>query len=160
MPLPLIPIIAALTAGGSLVPHAAGGFIVISSVGSYVAGTYIGTAAIASLLAATTTLTAGVAIASGAATAIIGGAGIFGTTIGATGITGALMSAGILSSTPIILPVLGGSILVGCGYASYRLFKLKTKIESGNAGEEMHFSESDAKFIEGILKRISKNEPS
>ena len=37
MPL-LIPILQALAAGGTLVPHAAGGFIV-STAGSYVAGT-------------------------------------------------------------------------------------------------------------------------
>ena len=38
MALPLIPISAALAAGGTLVPHAAGGMIV-SSDGGYVAGT-------------------------------------------------------------------------------------------------------------------------
>ena len=35
MPLPLVPIIAALAAGGSLVPHAAGGMIV-TSAGGYI----------------------------------------------------------------------------------------------------------------------------
>ena len=44
MPLPII--IAALAAGGTLVPHAAGGLIV-SSASGYIAGTYIGTATIA-----------------------------------------------------------------------------------------------------------------
>lgn len=50
MPLPLIPIITALAAGGTLVPHAAGGMIVTSATG-YVAGTYLSTTAIGSLLA-------------------------------------------------------------------------------------------------------------
>lgn len=54
MPLPLIPIIAALAAGGTLVPHAAGGMIVTSATG-YVAGTYLSTAAIGSILAAGST---------------------------------------------------------------------------------------------------------
>ena len=40
MPLPLIPVISALAAGGWLVPHAAGGLIVTSASG-YVAGTYL-----------------------------------------------------------------------------------------------------------------------
>ena len=50
MPLPLIPAIAALVAGGTLVPHAAGGLIV-TSVGGYVAGTYLSTVAISTLVA-------------------------------------------------------------------------------------------------------------
>ena len=50
MPLPLIPIAAALAAGGSLVPHAAGGLIVTATAGGgYVAGTYLSTAAVTSL---------------------------------------------------------------------------------------------------------------
>ena len=48
MPLPLIAIIPALTAGGTLVPHAAGGMIVTSAAG-YMAGTYLSTAAITGL---------------------------------------------------------------------------------------------------------------
>ena len=84
MPIPLLPIAAALTAGGTLVPHAAGGMIVTATTG-YVTGTYIGTAAIASILTlATTTLGMGTALLTGAATAIVGSAGIFGTTVGAS----------------------------------------------------------------------------
>jgi hypothetical protein len=159
MPLPLV--IAALYAGGSLVPHAAGGLIVSSTAG-YVTGTYISTAAIATVLTTATTaataLGVGAAIVSGAASTIIGGAGIFGTTIGATGITGALMSAGILSSTPIIVPVLAGSALAGCGYASYRLTKLKRKLQSAKEGEELHFSDAEAKIFERFLKIMSKKD--
>ena len=50
MPIPLIPIIPALLAGGSLVPHAGGGLIV-TGVSGYVAGTtYQGLDAITSSL--------------------------------------------------------------------------------------------------------------
>jgi hypothetical protein len=40
MPIPLIPIISALAAGGSLVPHATGGLIV-TGAGGYIAGTFL-----------------------------------------------------------------------------------------------------------------------
>jgi hypothetical protein len=105
MPLPLISIIPTLIAGGSLVPHAAGGMMVTSGAG-YVAGTYLSTAAITGLIAAASnTLGAGALFLSGAAGSIIGSAGVFGTTVGASGITGSLMSAGIIASTPIWAPV-------------------------------------------------------
>jgi hypothetical protein len=65
----------------------------------------------------------------GALEVIIGGAGIFGTTIGATGITGFLMRVGILSSKPLWVAALAGlAMLVGtCGlcYLAYRFYKLK-----------------------------------
>ena len=56
--LPLIPVVMALNAGGSLVAHSAGGLIVYSAVsGGYVAGTYISTAALASVSYTLLTLT-------------------------------------------------------------------------------------------------------
>lgn len=162
MPLPLIPIISALAAGGSLVPHAAGGMIVTSAAG-YVAGTYLSTAAIGGLLtAASTALGAGALYLSGAAGSIIGSAGIFGTTIGASGITGVLMSAGLISSTPIWVPfAVGGAAVggaVGLGYGGYRLFKLKQKIFEATEGEEAQFTETDAKIVERIIKRLGNKE--
>jgi hypothetical protein len=51
MAIPLV--IGALLAGGTLVPHAAGGMIVSGATG-YVAGTYLSTTAITSVLSATT----------------------------------------------------------------------------------------------------------
>lgn len=156
MPLPLIAIIAALSAGGSLVPHAAGGLIVTSASG-YVTGTYLSTAAIGGLITtASTTLGAGALYLSGAAAGIIGSAGIFGTTIGATGITGALMSAGIISSTPIWVPVAVGGAALGCGYGSYRLIKLRQKINTTPEGHEAQFTETEAKIIENLVKRLGK----
>jgi len=156
MPIPLIPIISALAAGGTLVPHATGGLIVTSASG-YVAGTFLTTAAINGLLAtASATLGAGALYLSGTTASVVGGAGIFGTTIGATGITGALMSVGIISSTPVWIPLVAGSAALGCGYGSYRLFKLKRKLYETPEGIEAQFTETEAKFIEKLIKRLAK----
>lgn len=154
MPIPLIPVIAALAAGGTLVPHAAGGLIV-SGAGGYIAGTYLSTVAISSLFA-----TASAVLGTGAlaAAGIIGSAGIFGTTIGATGITGALMSVGILSATPIWIPLAAGGAALGCGYGGYRLFKLRAKLNDTPEGEEAHFTEIEAKVIEKTIKLLVKKE--
>jgi uncharacterized membrane protein len=158
MPIPLIPIISALAAGGTLVPHAAGGLIVTGASG-YVAGTFLSTAAINGLLAtASATLGAGALYFSGAAASIVGSAGIFGTTIGATGITGALMSVGIISSTPVWVPIAASGAALGCGYGSYRLYKLRKKVSDTPEGEEAQFTETEAKVIEKIIKRIAKKE--
>jgi len=156
MPIPLIPIIAALAAGGTLVPHAAGGLIVTGASG-YVAGTFLSTAAISGLLTtASATLGAGALYLSGAAASIIGSAGIFGTTIGASGITGALMSAGIISSTPVWVPIAVGGAALGCGYGGYRLLKLKQKVRKTPNGEEAQFTDTEAKIIENLIKRLGK----
>lgn len=91
---------------------------------------------------------------SGAAASIVGSAGIFGTTIGATGITGVLMSAGIISATPVWVPLAAGGAALGCGYGGYRLLKLKRKLNDTPQGEEALFSETEAKIIEKIIKRL------
>ena len=159
MPLPLIPIIPALLAGGSLVPHAAGGLIV-SGAGGYVAGTYLSSAAIASLMTgAGAVLGAGVLTVSGVAGAIIGSAGIFGTTIGASGLTGLLMSAGILPATPIGVPIAIGTASLGAGYLSYLLLRLRRKLQRAAKGEEVQFTELEAKIIEAIIRRFAKKFP-
>ena len=162
MPLPLIPVVAALSAGGVLVPHAAGGLIV-SGVSGYMAGTYISTAALASFLAGTGAVAA-VSLASvfgsisGAAAALLGGAGIFGTTVGATGVTGVLMSMGIIASVPIIVPVLIIA-LIPClgfgGYFAYKFRRLNGRIQSAEGGDEMQFTESEAAVIERVIKSVS-----
>jgi len=164
MPIPLIPIVSALAVGGTLVPHAAGGLIV-TGAGGYIAGTFLSTAAISGLLAtATATLGAGALYLSGASAGIIGSSGVFGTTIGATGIKGALMSAGIIASTPIWVPfAIGGAVggaALGCGYGGYRLLKLKRKLNGTPEGGEAQFTETEAKIVEKIIKRLAKkNEP-
>ena len=160
MPLPIIAVISALATGGTLVPHAAGGMIVTSATG-YVAGTFLSTAAISGLLtAASATLGGGAIYLSGAASSIIGGAGIFGTKIGASGITGALISAGVISSTPLWVSLsAGGAAIVGAaalGYGGYRLSKLKRKVSGVKEGKETQFTESEAKLIERIIRRLRK----
>ena len=154
MLLPLIPIISALAAGGTIVPHAAGGLIVTSAAaGGYVAGTYLSTAAIAGLLTGgLAVLGAGTAMVSGVASAAIGGAGIFGTTIGATGITGALMSAGLISATPIWIPLAVGGSLLGMVLGAYRLFIMQKKIHNTPPGQEAQFTEQEAKAVERIIR--------
>lgn len=159
MPLPLLPIIPALLAGGSLVPHATGGLIV-SGAGGYVAGTYLSSAAIASLMTgAGAVLGAGALTVTGVAGAIVGSAGIFGTTIGASGLTGLLMSAGILPATPIGVPVAIGGVTVGAGYLSYLLLRLRKKLHRAAKGEEVQFTELEAKIIEAIIRRFAKKSP-
>lgn len=160
MPLPLIPVIAALAAGGTLVPHAAGGLIVTAATGGYVAGTYLSTAAIASIVVgATATAGAGVAAVTGAASALIGGAGIFGTTVGATGLTGVLMSVGVLPATPIVVPLAIGGATLGGGYLVYYLIRLRRKVTSAKEGEEVQFTAKEAKVIETLVRLFAKRKP-
>lgn len=164
MPLPLIPIITAIAAGGTLVPHAAGGMIVTAATsGGYVAGTYLSTAAIATIIStAAVSVTAGAAVLTGAVSSIVGGAGIFGTTIGASGVTGALMSAGLISSTSVIVPVLAiGTALTAIGggsYATYRYWSLKRKAEGAKDGQEAQFTEIEAKIVERLLITMRKDD--
>ena len=163
MALPLIPIITALASGGSLVPHAAGGLIVTGANG-FVAGTYISTAALTSFITGVGAITFA-SLASvlttikGAVITLIGGAGLFGTTIGATGITGFLRSIGILPSVPIIVPVFIG-IFIACLacfglYATYNFQKLYKKLQSAEEGVEMNFSESEAMLVEKIIRSVA-----
>lgn len=153
MALPLIPIISALAAGGSLVPHAAGGLIV-SSAGGYVAGTYLSSTAVASLLyGAGAVLGAGALTISGATSAIIGSAGIFGTTIGASGVTGMLMSAGILPATPIAVPI--GVAVGGTGLA-FVVMRLRSKLKAASTGKEIVFSKLEAMIIEALIRLFAK----
>lgn len=156
MLLPLVPIITALASGGSLVPHAAGGLIV-SGASGYIAGTYLSSASIGSLATvAGAALGAGALTLSGVASAIIGSAGIFGTTIGASGLIGLLMSAGIWPATPIGVPIAIGGAAVGTSYLSFLLFKLRKKLRAAQAGEEVHFTEVEAKILEAIIRRAAK----
>ena len=160
MPLPFIPVVSALAAGGSLVPHAAGGMIVTSATG-YVAGTYLSTSAIAGIVAATTSVIgAGALYVTGTAGKLIGGPGVFGTTMGATGVTGMLMSAGVLPSTPIWVPVaIGGAALTGTcalGYGAYRLYKLQRKTRLSTPDGEVVFTEEEAQLVEKLIRRFGK----
>jgi len=140
-----------------LVPHAAGGLIV-TSAGGYVAGTYLSTATLTALLVGgATALGTGVAVVSGAAGAVIGSAGIFGTTVGATGVTGMLMSAGVIASTPVWVPVALAGAGVGVSYGAFRYYTLRKKLVATPAGEEAHFTEKEAKVIEWLIRRFAKS---
>ena len=173
MVLPLVPVIAALTSGGSLVAHSAGGLIVSSVAGSYIAGTYISTAALASFLtgsalavgAVGTAAVGGAAVwaygtAAGAAISLVGGAGFFGTTIGATGITGFLMRAGVLSSVSILVPAFVGFcllLLIGIGaFHARKVRRLRKKVLSITDSDEAIFTNREAKLVENLLWNASK----
>jgi hypothetical protein len=77
----------------------------------YIAGTYLSTYTIGSII--TTAFGATAVFASIAVGSMIGGAGMFGTVVGSTGITGALMSAGLIASTPLWIPVDIGVAIIG-----------------------------------------------
>lgn len=165
MPIPLIAVAAAVAAGGSLVPHAAGGMIVSSAAG-YVAGTYLSTAAISTILWSTGVSAAaacgiGAAAVAGLGTAVIGGAGVFGTTVGASGITGVLMSAGLISSTPIAIPVgiaVAGLSGVGAfGYGAVKLRKMRRKVKNRPTDAEIEFTEKEAKLIQTLIGRLRRD---
>ena len=159
MAFPLIPILSALAAGGHLVPHSAGGLIITAAGGGgYVTSTYLSTAAITSLLAGGIgAIGTGAAIVTGAASTVIGSAGIFGTTVGASGLTGMLMSAGIISATPIWLPIAIGGGLLGFAVGFYKLFKLRRKVYSTPFGSEANFTEAEARAVEKIIRLAARS---
>lgn len=163
MAIPLIPIIYALMAGGTLVPHAAGGMIVTSAAG-YIAGTYLSTSAIASLL---TTAGAGTGLA------LVGTTlkGVFGKTLArtatvpvATGVAatteGAAAGVASVLGSPALVAVTTGVAVLGLGYSVYRLYNLKRKVDSVPEGEEAQFTETEAKTVPKIIKRLAKKEGS
>lgn len=100
----------------------------------------------------------GVAVVSGAAAAVVGGAGIFGTTVGASGVTGVLMSAGLIASTPVWVPVVIAGAGVGISYGAYRHYALRRKLQATPTGEEAHFTEKEAKIVERLVRWFAKNE--
>lgn len=171
----MIPVVSALTSGGSLVAHSAGGLIVYSTAASgYVAGTYISTAALASFLTGSTVVAGAAGTAAvggavmwgygtiaGATISLIGSAGIFGTSIGATGLTGLLMSAGIIATTPIWLPVAifsGALLLPTFGvYYAHRVCQLQKKATSTPDGSEATFTAGEAKLAEKVIKSAASS---
>ncbi len=70
------------------------------------------------------------------------------------------MSIGIISATPIWVPfAVGGAAAsgaAGLGYGGYKVFKLKQKIQKTAEGQEAQFTETEAKMIEKIIKRLGK----
>lgn len=175
MPLPLIPIATALLAGGTLVPHAAGGMIVTSAAG-YVAGTYLSTSAIAGILfTATAGVGTGLTLAGSALKGIVGGTlaraaaapvitGTIATSVTAVPvITETIATTGTVATgavgaltTPVWVSATAGVAILGLGYSAYRLYKLKRKAAETPEGEEAQFTETEAKIVEKIIKRLAE----
>lgn len=160
MALPLIPILAALAAGGTLVPHAAGGMIVTGATG-YIAGTYLSTAAITGLVATATGTAAGlgataVAVLSGAGSSIIGSAGIAGTAVEATGLKGLLISIGITPSSTVIALLIPAVGCAAAGVGLYYWWRLMKKLKSAPSDKEASFTEVEARIVERLVKQIGK----
>lgn len=167
MPIPLVPIFAALAAGGTLVPHAAGGMIVTSAAG-YVAGTYLSTSVIAGLLAgATATAGAGLALAFGSVRGILGATlartavpTVTATTVATgTAVTATTGVMGLLTGPVGISLTVGGAALV-IGFGAYRLAKLRRKLSETPEGGEAEFTDGEARIVEGIVKRIANKSSS
>ena len=159
MPFPLMAVASALAAGGSLVPHAAGGMIV-TGAGGYVAGTYLSTTAIAGLLGGATATVSGTALAVVGAVksgVLGGGAAASAAAAGATGANGALMSVGMLSAAKIAAPLLVGGAVLIAGYYGYRVLKLTGKANAAPGGQEARFTESEARLVEGLIKRLPRD---
>ncbi len=161
MAFPLIPIVTALAAGGTLVPHAAGGMIV-TAAGGYVAGTYLSTVAIGGVLAvATAAVGSGLALAVSAAKGVIGASlarAAVPTLAGTATLTGGAASAGVVSllTAPVWLSLTTGGVALGLGYGVYRIAKLKQKATQTPAGVEAQFSDADANLVELVIKRLAK----
>lgn len=159
MALPLIPVATALAAGGSLVPHAAGGMIV-TSAGGYVAGTYLSTSAIAGLLAvATASAGTGVALAVGSLKGLLGTTlartAAIGSTSAVTGTAATASVAGTLAS-PLWLSLSAGGVALGLGYSVYRLARLKRKAAATPLGGEAQFTDAEAQLVERLIQRVAK----
>jgi len=89
----------------------------------------------------------------------MGSANIPGTTIGATGIEGALMSVGLLSATLYGTgrSRRGGSHEHGgTGLLLYQISKLKKKGDNLRPGQEAQFTDQGAKLFEKILRALYK----
>jgi hypothetical protein len=69
------------------------------------------------------------------------------------------MSAGILPATPVAVPIAIGGAVVGGGYLVYYLTRLRRKLAAVKDGDEVQFSEKEAKVIEAIIRRIATKKP-
>ncbi len=152
MPIPLIAVVSALAAGGTLVPHADGGMIV-TAAGGYVAGTYLSTTAIAGVVAAATATLGGGALAvTSTASTIAGSAAVVGT-VGAAG-TAAVAGPGPVAGKLLPLAI-GAVVLLGIAVSVY-LFRLRRKTRGMKNGEEVIFSEREARVVQVLLLQLSK----
>jgi hypothetical protein len=151
VPIPFIAIAEAIACGAGVVGHSSGGLI-FSGASGYIAGTFISTAALGQLLwsfAAVCAAALGWLV--GIPALVIGGPGLFGSTLGATGLTGLLMKAGIISSTPIwvVLAILLLPLLALFGL--WRWWRLVKRVSNAAPGAELMFSKSEARFVQRLL---------
>lgn len=157
MSIPLLPVYIALKAGGTLVPHAAGGMIVRSAVG-YVAGTYLSTTAIGGILGS---IGAGVLASVVATKSMITGmlhrtaiTGVAASTVAGRAAVGA---TGVISASTIT-SISAGVLAVSFGYSIYRFTKLKQKINQTKQGNEIFFDEKEAKIVERAINLIANKD--
>jgi len=68
-----------------------------------------------------------------------------------------LMSAGVIASTPVWVPVALAGAGVGVSYGAFRYYTLRKKLVATPAGEEAHFTEKEAKVIEWLIRRFAKS---
>ncbi|MDT4857463.1 hypothetical protein FQZ97_918870 [compost metagenome] len=69
------------------------------------------------------------------------------------------MSAGIISSTPIAVPIgigLGVASAGVIGFSVLRMRSLKRKLAAEKGGVELHFSDKEAKLVEKIIKWVGR----
>lgn len=151
MPFPIIAALPALAAGtATLVPHAAGGWIVTGSAG-YMAGTYITAGSVAAAIASVGGLGAAIATATSAS---MGSLGFMGTTIGATGIKGALASAGLIASTPIwVAAAKLAGITIGASGGLW-FARLAHKIHKARHGKSVVFTKRETGLISWMLVNL------
>jgi hypothetical protein len=64
-----------------------------------------------------------------------------------------------LPATPIGVPIAIGTAAAGAGYLSYLLLRLRKKLRKAMEGEEVQFTEAEAKIIEAIIRRFAKRSP-
>jgi hypothetical protein len=156
IPVALLPILSGVVPGASIVAHSSGGLI-LSGANGYVAGTFISTALIKTTFVSLGLISSAWLCVTGALAAIWGSAGIFGTTVGASGIKGFLMATGVISSTPVWMPV-ACIAATGAAISSAVLpmIRLIRKLKAIPDGQEAIFTEKEAKMIEHVLSRLAK----
>ena len=152
--MPAIAVIPALLAGGTLVPHAAGGLIVTGSSG-YVVGTYVSATTINILIG-------------GSAATVVGGTVGGGIKLGllpklfSPAGQGTAVGAGtvVTVATPFWIPfvcvaALGSVIFLGYGIAeaerNSRRKEISDLIKTTPEGEETQFTEEQAEFIQKFI---------
>ena len=159
IPVALLPILSNLASGASIVAHSSGGLI-LSGANGYVAGTLISTSIIQAAFASLGIVGAASLYVTGALAAIWGSAGIFGTTIGASGIKGFLMATGLVSSTPVWLPLVCiGATGIALFTAFLPMIRLVRRLKATPEGQEAVFTPREAQMIEHVLKRLAKRRP-